>query len=49
MGWIIMCWAIVGGILLGQVIPLENVILRYLPAVLIGPAAVWYVTKVYWK
>ena len=49
MGWIIMCWGIIGSIVLGQILPIDSMILKYLPTVFIAPALIWYVTKVYWK
>jgi len=48
-GWIIICWTIIGTVLLGQFLPTESMLAKYLPTVLISPPVIWYVVKVYWK
>jgi hypothetical protein len=48
-GIIIICWAIIGSILLGMFVMPDSLVMKFLPAVLIAPITIWYVTAVYWK
>jgi len=48
-GTLIICWTIIGTVLLGMYLPWESIVARYLPMILVTPAVAWYVFKVYWK